>query len=274
MASTSNTASLPNRMQSYESKTTSLHVHTPIIVRINGCKFFKFTEGFIRPFDVLVNSSIEATTKDLVTRYSAVTGYTHSDEIIIIISPWDKASNNWKFKDNIQYVISTIAAYTTMRFNYHLHQFIEQYLLTPGDNIKYRNALKERQPSGAYFTANMFTIPNRIEVYNYIKWRMSIAIDISKYVFARAYCIPTKLRNKSDTEKVNYCLQTTGKNWYQLDDRFKYGVFIKWEYYYKPLKVTNYPNPKPAKRTRIMEFSKNITSYSEENVDLINNKYH
>jgi len=80
---------LGDRMKQYEARYESyVPYDNYIVVRIDGAGFSKYTKGFNKPFDCeLSNAFIEAT-KVLVSKYGAVSGYTQSDEITIIIPPY------------------------------------------------------------------------------------------------------------------------------------------------------------------------------------------
>ncbi|KAH6594270.1 hypothetical protein BASA50_006741 [Batrachochytrium salamandrivorans] len=56
----------------------------PYIIRIDGVAFHTFTKGVQLPFDSRITRAMVETTKDLVSRFGPVTGYTQSDEISLV----------------------------------------------------------------------------------------------------------------------------------------------------------------------------------------------
>ena len=298
MSLTLNTVStsLGGRMKKYEEKEVILDSHLPIVVRIDGHHFSKFTRGFKKPFDPILSSVMESTTKDVVKRFNAVVGYTQSDEITIVMpSLWEDTDKrrNWRhmFNGRMQKLVSLVAGFTTTRFNYHLQQSSNGYLsISSTECIRYRETLKNKSSGIAFFDARAFNVPNATELFHCVMWRVQDALKNSKSVFAQAYCPHKSLHKKSGDEQVAFCLETTGNDWNTLDDRFKYGILVKKTIVYVPTtgprkidgKVVDAADfttlddqlPEFAKRTRLVGFSKQLTSYSEENVDLINSQYY
>ena len=77
---------LGGRLKGYEADyESSVEPEKHIVVRIDGHKFSKFTKGFKKPFDFILSESMRLTTQDLLEEFNAVTGYTQSDEITLII---------------------------------------------------------------------------------------------------------------------------------------------------------------------------------------------
>ena len=85
MSKSTDNSSLGDRMKEYESQEQRIPHDEHIILRIDGHKFSKFTKGFKRPYDKILRDSMIETTKDLVREFGAVTGYTQSDEISLVI---------------------------------------------------------------------------------------------------------------------------------------------------------------------------------------------
>lgn len=77
-----------------------------------------------------------------------------------------------------------------------------------------------------------------------------------------------ELQNKNGEEQVEYCKNKTGKDWNEIEDRYKYGTIIKKEIYTKEV-----DNDVSVQRSRIVEFSQPLSTYSEENVSLIISQY-
>ena len=57
----------------------------PVVIRLDGVGFSKWTKGLNRPFDEKLTQLMIETTKFLVEETNAVVGYTQSDEITLIL---------------------------------------------------------------------------------------------------------------------------------------------------------------------------------------------
>lgn len=266
---------LGGRMKGYEKDYGfSIPNEHHMIIRIDGHHFSKFTKTFIKPFDPVLSKAMELTTHDLVDRFDAVLGYTQSDEISLIIPTLlipkvdlvlknpsnlynEKRRESWThiFSGRVQKIVSLIAAYTTLRFNYHLRKYAnEEIFYTLHDGVP-------------YFDARCYGVPTNEEAFNSILWRARDAEKNSRSMFAQAYCSHKSLLNKTGEEQVQFCLETTGKDWNKEQDIFKYGILIKKEVYQKVISLDE-----SVTRTRIISFAKHLT-YSEENVNLIMSNY-
>lgn len=80
---------LGDRMKGYEgvSAKRALVPELPILARIDGKRFSRFTKGMIKPFDPLMIEVMQGITKDLMERTNATAGYVQSDEITLVYRP-------------------------------------------------------------------------------------------------------------------------------------------------------------------------------------------
>ena len=81
-----NKDSLWDRMKFYESQACveKLLPLIPVIARLDGKGFSKFTKGLKRPYDERLSKLMVETTKYLVKETNANCGYTQSDEITLV----------------------------------------------------------------------------------------------------------------------------------------------------------------------------------------------
>ena len=280
---------LGDRMKFYEAAYEStVEPEKHIVIRIDGHKFSKYTKGFKKPFDAILSKAMELTTLDLVQEYQAVTGYTQSDEITLVIpslmnTERHKGTNKplWEhqFGGRVQKMVGLIAGFTTMRFNKHLEGLIlyESSTITSytdEEDFKYQSFL-ETKIGNAYFDCRIYGIPDEAEVYNSVMWRVRDAEKNSRSMFAQAYCSHRELQKKTGLEQVAYCLEKTGKDWDEVEDRYKYGILVKKETYLKePTPPSDLPIGAevlslPVERTRVISFTEKLTTFSDENVDLV-----
>lgn len=110
---------LGDRMKTYEANTeTTVCQGKPTLIRLDGHGFSKLTRPFKKPFDDSFHKAMVFTCHDLLTHFpEAVTAYTQSDEITLVF-PAGIAI----FSGRVQKIVSLAAAWTTVRFNYHLEE--------------------------------------------------------------------------------------------------------------------------------------------------------
>lgn len=284
-----NTDSLGGRIKGYESAfEMEVDSECPIIIRIDGHHFSGFTKGFSKPFDIPLAKSMIETTKDLVERFNAYSAYTQSDEITLFIpslkdvtvdnrkKPTHKLHkrirDDWthQFSGRVQKMASLVASFTAMSFNKHLENEIIKHMasLTDSKERDMYSKLYHAKIKNAYFDARVFGVPDNVEVFNVFMWRARDCVKNSKSMFAQAHCSHKELQNKNGEEQVEYCKNKTGKDWNEIEDRYKYGTIIKKEIYTKEV-----DNDVSVQRSRIVEFSQPLSTYSEENVSLIISQY-
>ena len=77
---------LGDRLKAYEKMETEAKFlpTLPVYARIDGRCFSKFTRGMERPYDSVMSSMMQETTRYLVEQTGALTGYTQSDEISLV----------------------------------------------------------------------------------------------------------------------------------------------------------------------------------------------
>jgi tRNA(His) 5'-end guanylyltransferase len=349
------TQSLASRHKTYEKEYEIVIPHDKfIIVRIDGHKFSKFTKGFDKPFDTFLSETMEETTKILVEEFNAVTGYTQSDEITLIIQPSfhekiskneltfqevenediifaiskidnkeyqispiidesdclvgfnvtlieDKSErfidseislinefkfhkmeiiNNQLLAGRTQKMVSLISAKTTQTFNKIFNKKLMK-LLTSKVYVENKvNTIKRiqflmKKNGEAWFDARVYGVSTPEETFNSVMWRVRDAMKNSKAMFAQAYCSHKSLLKKNSDEQIQFCLETTGKDWNSIDNKFKYGVIIKRESYEKevPEEFKGKSEKETTIRTRVVSFSLPMTTFTSEDVEMINRKY-
>ena len=116
MSSKDNLGDKLKELESIESSRKAMK-GLPIIARLDGRSFSKFTKGLARPFDARMSNLMIDTTKYLVEQTNALTGYSQSDEITLCwFIPYDSESE-YIFDGKYQKIVSTLAALATAFFN-------------------------------------------------------------------------------------------------------------------------------------------------------------
>lgn len=282
----SNMETLGGRLKSYESEyEREIEPEMHIIARIDGHKFSKFTKGFKKPFDGILSKAMELTTMDLVQEFNAYTGYTQSDEITLVIpSLMNKENHKGNNKDKwihgysgrVQKMSSLISGFTTMKFNLHLNKIFNDYKQSDYDQ-SYFDILYQKV-GNAWFDCRVYGAPSNEEAFNSVLWRVRDAEKNSRSMFAQTYLSHKKLQNLTGLEQVELCKKETGKDWATIEDKYKYGILVKREYYMKECSVYNKDsgisgerNVEQVQRSRITSWAEHLV-YSDDNVQLIMSK--
>jgi len=181
----------------------------PIVARIDGRSFSKFTSGLERPYDRRLSELMIDTVKFLVRETNAACGYTQSDEITLA---WYTPTFDSQiiFDGRISKLVSVLASLTTAHFNRKLPQFLP---------VEYG----ERLP---HFDARVWNLPSLDEAANAFLWREFDAIKNSIAMAARAHYSHKQLDNKNGAEMQELLLQK-GVNWHEYPDFFKRGTYIQ-----------------------------------------------
>ena len=221
---------LGDRMKKYEYITrTHLVPRMPVVIRLDGKAFHSFTRGFKRPFDEVLISTMQDTTKYLCENIQGcVLGYTQSDEITLVLVDYKKLNSCAWFDNNIQKMCSIAASMATFAFNRffvaNLNAFYEfntdidlteigyHITFSEEDNGKYYEAYKKAAEKGALFDARAFNIPKE-EVCNCVLWRQNDATRNSVEMVAQAHFSHGVLQNKSQSQMQDMLMLEKGINW-------------------------------------------------------------
>lgn len=193
------------RMKSqYEQRArTMLPRRTYTVVRLDGKAFHSYTRGLDRPYDEQLMNDMAATTEQLCRDVDGCRlGYTQSDEISLILTDFATPSTQAWFDGNQQKIVSITASIATARFND----------LRPGKR--------------ALFDSRAFTIPDPVEVENYLIWRQQDATRNSIQMAGQAHFSHSAL-HKVNTGQIQEMLWSQhGVNWNDYDPRFKRGTAV------------------------------------------------
>ena len=218
---------LGDRMKKYEYITrTHLIPRIPVIIRIDGKAFHSFTRGFKRPFDDILISAMQETTKYLCENIQGcVLGYTQSDEITLVLIDYMRLDSCSWFDYNIQKCCSVAASMATMAFN---RAFADAFWLYSdsiaelGGDDSYFESLEKAKEKGAMFDARAFNVPKE-EVTNCILWRQNDATRNSIEMVGQAYFSHSELQGKSCNDIQDMLFQKHGINWNDFPTHYKRG---------------------------------------------------
>lgn len=182
---------LGDRMKSYEGAQAKLRLDPalPMVARLDGRGFSKFTRGFVKPFDDTLTRAMDQATKALVDETYANIGYTQSDEITLI---WDTPEENGQrfFDDRIQKLCSVLASKCTIEFAFAM---MEQ--------LQARNdfRVQVRKP---HFDCRIWNVPDHSEAANTLLWRSQDARRNGITVFCQQHASHKALQGQDQRQML------------------------------------------------------------------------
>lgn len=183
----------------------------PIVARIDGRAFSKFTRDLERPFCKQLHDLMVQTTRHLVEETGALIGYTQSDEISLVWQQRDFNTQIW-FGGKIQKMVSQLAAQATGIFNAKLPAYLPSKVDKEGWSF----------PS---FDARCWSLPNQVEATNAILWREQDATKNSVSQACRAYFSHKQMENLGRAAQMDL-LMTKGINWNDYPAWAKRGSYV------------------------------------------------
>ena len=199
--------------RNYEDRTRyMLPRRTYTVIRLDGKAFHTWSKkaGLVKPYDESFAKSIDDAANFLFDEsQGAVLAYTQSDEISLVLQDFDKPRTEAWFDGNVQKLASVSASLVTGAFNY---------------AVSVNDAAPDGTPL-AYFDARVFTIPDKVEVQNYLIWRQQDCIRNSIIGAAQAHFSHKDLHGKSCYDMKAMIAETTSP-WQSYHDRFKFGGLI------------------------------------------------
>lgn len=207
---------LGDRMKWYESQETDEQFlpMIPVVVRVDGRSFSRFTKPFERPIDEKFRSVMVEVTKYLVDQTNAVIGYTQSDEISLVLYTENPKSqmffNGRKFK-----LTSGIAAMASVKFLALAQQAWPEYI-----------AKMDQSDSLPTFDCRCFQVPTKDEAVNALIWREQDATKNAITMAAYCYYSHKELEGKNGKAK-KAMLADKGVDFNDYPVYFRRGTYVK-----------------------------------------------
>jgi len=177
----------------------------PVILRLDGVRFSKWTKGLNRPFDEKFSELMEELTKYLVKKTGAVVGYTQSDEITLVLYSAEKEAELYQGGKKYK-ILSKTTSYAVNFFN------------------EKRKELLPNHNKNADFDCRVYQTPTLYDAVLQLQWREEDATKNSISQLTRAYFSHNETDNK-DGSQMQDMLHSVGVNWNDLDSRFKRGIY-------------------------------------------------
>lgn len=179
---------------------TYLPYRMPIIIRVDGRAFHTFTRDMERPFDVRFSVAMMKLSQYLLMNVGpARLTYSQSDEVSLLLHPYNKLTSEPWFGNEIQKIVSSTAALASAWFTW------------------YYNKL-------AHFDARVFVLPES-EVCNYFIWRQQDATRNSVQMAAQTQYSHKELLGKNNSE-LQEMLFRRGINWNDYESAFRRGFCV------------------------------------------------
>jgi tRNA(His) 5'-end guanylyltransferase len=180
----------------------------PVIIRLDGNNFSKWTRGLNKPFDEKLNQLMVETTKFIVEESNAIIGYTQSDEITLILYSDDRKSNIYH-EGKKQKILSKLTAKCVNFFNERRKELLPEH-----DKI-------------AVFDARIYQTPTLHDATIQLLWRENDATKNSIAMLAQSLFSHKELQGLNGNEMQDKMMIEKGINWNDLPSKYKRGVYVK-----------------------------------------------
>ncbi len=180
----------------------------PVIIRLDGNNFSKWTIGLEKPFDEKLNQLMAETVKYLVQETNAVVGYTQSDEITLILYSSDRKSSIYN-DGKKQKILSKLTAKCVNFFN------------------ERRKELLPNHDKVAVFDARIYQTPTLHDAAIQLLWRENDATKNSISMLAQSLFSHNSLENLNGNQMQDKMMLEEGVNWNDLPVKYKRGTYVK-----------------------------------------------
>lgn len=257
---------LAERMKKYEACfDLTLPLDSPVLLRLDGHGFSRFTSHFCRPFDQRIHDAMISTCADLLSFFpQATVAYTQSDEITLVFP-----SGVQSFNERVQKLSSLSASFCSVQFNAHLTA-----CLNANPEPKVKDSAYGKLGT-AYFDARFFAVPSAEEALNCLLWRCrNDAVRNAVGAFARTMYSTKEMHGKKTTELLEMMDKEKGVKFEQAVPRWAVeGCLLKREKYEHEGVNLQTGETEKTSRTRTRVEERGVRVFSEENLKLVTEKY-
>lgn len=205
---------LGDKVKSYENEEARriLPPVQPIVVRLDGRGFSKWTRDLAIPFDAGFRRLMEKTARDVAEEANAVFCHTQSDEITLVLrGNGNPVGSLAYFGGRIQKMVSSLAARASVVFNASLAEYLP---------------VKAGQSSLPTFDCRVWSVPTEQDACDVIRWREADARVNSVSMVARTHFSHSQVFEKSTKELVTM-LSNKGERFYDYPVEFRRGIHIQ-----------------------------------------------
>lgn len=180
----------------------------PIMIRLDGRGFSRWTKGLQRPFDPALAEVMRQTTKLLVEEFGATLGYTQSDEISLVLVP-GTYDDKLIFNSRVQKLVSVSASVCTAYFNREVSKV---------------PTLAKAAKKLAHFDSRVWNVPSLEEASNAILWRERDATKNAITLAASEEFTHSELHKKNSLDKLR---MMKSNPWTKYGKHFMHGSFVR-----------------------------------------------
>lgn len=205
--------SLGDLMKQYEMSEAgkSLMPGLPVVARLDGKNFSKFTKGLDKPFDARFVEAMDAVCVDLFEQFQPAVAYTQSDEITLAWNPVDpELGEPMPFGGRVQKLVSLMAGRASSKFA------LEMVSRLPG------KAASGAVPS---MDCRVWQFPSLKLAAACFLWREADAAKNSVSMLASSRFAHRELDGKSGKQRREMLLEV-GVDWGAMDARLKRGSYF------------------------------------------------
>jgi tRNA(His) 5'-end guanylyltransferase len=245
------------------------------IIRLDGVAFNTFTKGIQKPFDERLTLAMIETTKDLVSKFNAVSGYHQSDEISLVFPAADlpliedvHETKKQKrmverchiYGGRIQKLASVTSSYASSRLNYYLSKYDWQDV---AESVRKRMLGHE-----AYFDGRVIPTNDPKMIAECIFWRSNCdGLRNAISHIAQIHFKQSELNGKSLSVQIQMLKDEKNVDIFDsYSNRILFGTWVKKEQYEVVGMLhpkTGLPLPNKVFRSRIRVGSFNWANWQE-----------
>ena len=206
---------LGDRIKTYYENRARFYLtrRTPVIIRLDGCHFHTYTNGFNKPFDeTIMYAMVEAAKAVAKEMQGFEAAYIQSDEAQFLLVDYKELNTEAWFDYNLNKLTSVSASLMSVNFNNIIHNAI---------TAKYLELPKKL----ATFDSRAFNIPKE-EVVNAFVFRAKDWERNSLSMYCQSLFSHKELMNKNKQQQ-HEMLFSIGKNWTKdCSMRERNGTFL------------------------------------------------
>lgn len=184
----------------------------PVVIRLDGRGFSRFTRPFAKPFDPRLSGAMRAACRDLLDEAAVRAGYVQSDEITLLLERRHE-NDALPFSGRVQKLVSTFAARASCSFLLALQK------VSPGVDLS--------RYSG--FDARAWSVPDRDEAVAAVLWRILDARRNGVSAACRSVARPSEMRNLSVAQMRDLMAERDLDPDTAFDARDRLGVILRRE---------------------------------------------
>lgn len=203
----------------------------PVIIRLDGNNFSKYTKNLKKPFDEGLTDLMIATVKFLMEETGAIIGYHQSDEITLILYSKDKESSIYN-DGKKQKILSKLTGLCVQFFNEKRKEYLPNH-----------NKL-------ANFDCRIYQTPTLEDATLQLLWRENDAARNSKYMLAHSMFSHNSLQNLNSDQLQDKMMLEKNVNWNDLATKFKRGTYLKRYVVNKPFSLEEIESLPPKHNAR------------------------